>query len=146
MLEFALMTPLVILFIFLVIDAGRLALTYTSLQDATAASARAVARTGKVGDLGSGSCGSTPGSVPSSQVALYAFCNAAATVPFVDDPRLLPERALPASNGYCQRFGRNTVEMYASARPSLIGPWRYATDPLGYEVSAAAVARCEVGR
>ena len=146
MLEFALMTPLIILFIFLVIDAGRLALTYTALQDATASSARAVARTGKVGDLGSGTCGSTPGTVPSSQVALYAFCNAAETVPFVRDPRLIPEMATPASNGYCQRFGVNTVEIHASARPSLIGPWAYAVDPLGYEVEASAVARCEVGR
>lgn len=147
MLEFALFVPFIILFIYLVLDVGRIALTYTALQEATASSARAIARTGKVGDVGNGTCPETPGSVPSSQVALYAFCNAAQTVPYMLQPQLTPSEMTPPSNGFCFRGSAGfIVEVNASASPSLVGPWGALAEPLGYEVTATAVARCEVGR
>ena len=140
-LEFALMLPFIVAFMLAVVDLGRIALTYTSLQDATAASARAVARTGKVGYLGSGECaGTTP--LPQN-VAMFAFCNAASTVPFVLDPRLEPGLIQPRS-GYCARSGADYyVEVHAAARPALV-LWDYL--PEDWSVTATAVARCEVGR
>ena len=144
MLEFALVTPLIVLCVLLIVDVGRLALTYTALQEATASSARAIARTGKVGDVGPGTC---PGAVPSSRVALYAFCNAADTVPFVREPRLIPSEVTPPSNSFCIRaVGGYNVQVSAAAQPALIGPWRLWTEFAGYEVGATAIARCEVGR
>lgn len=141
MLEFALILPFVVAFMILVVDFGRIALTYTALQDATAASARAVARTGKVGAVGSGACaGTTP--LPQN-IAMFAFCNAIDTVPWVLDPRLDPTAMEPMPNGYCSQAGYTYVTMRASAHPKLI-LWDYI--PEDWVVEATAVARCEVGR
>lgn len=139
MLEFALMLPFIVVFMLAVVDLGRIALSYTALQDATAASARAVARTGVVGAVGNGSCTEGSKAVPAN-VAMYAFCNAVETVPFVNDPEIV--ETTPIALSYCSP---NTlyVTIRAQARPSLI-----LVDylPSDWRVEATAVARCEVGR
>jgi len=137
LLEFALTLPFIILTMIAVVDLGRIALAYTALQDSTAASARAVARTGVVGTVGGGACTDGAKAVPGN-VAMYAFCNAVDTVPFINEAQIVT--VTPST--YCSR-NNLYVRVSAEARPSLI-----LVDylPEGWKVQATAVARCEVGR
>lgn len=154
-LEFVLLLPFLVILMMLTLDTGRLVLAIGSLQDATAASARAAARVGYTGAM--------PSSEPCedartpSDVAHNAFCEAARGLPFLGNLLSLGVVSEPThftSLGYtCSITETNSeyMRIAASSTVDLMTPLLRSFLGLENEegsavITATAVARCEVAR
>lgn len=153
LIEFALTVPFAVFLMLLTLDVGKLALASAELSDAAAVSARAVARQGyigstrQVGPVVSNACNPKPTSA--RDVAWYAFCAAVGDTSMASVTSFTVSSP-PASTRTCTTTFFDVV-VRATAQVSMTTPGLSAIfggsgSPLGGDISAVGVARCEVAR